>query len=105
MSTQHSRSSDVRARFPGLEELAGYVSNAWDYEFGTPEAAVAAFLEDQPELLSSAADGLTEVLATCADETERLELLGDLGWGYAPRAGMLDEFLVWTRAVLLEAGS
>lgn len=103
LSTRHSRSSDLSERFVGLQKLAGYVSNAWDYEFGTPEAAVESFVEDHDELRGSAAEGISELFAVCVDEADRRVLLRDLGWGYAPRAGMLDEFLVWTRATLLES--
>jgi hypothetical protein len=84
-----------------LVELCNQVSNAWDYEYGTPEAAVEAFLEQTPELRHSAAEGISHLYAVSADEQDRRLLLRDLGWGYAPRAGMLDEFLIWTRATLL----
>jgi hypothetical protein len=94
----------VAERFPGLVELSKYVSNAWDYEFGTPEAAVEAFLEGAHDGLS-AAEGISELFAVCSDEADRRLLLRDLGWGYAPRPGMLDEFLIWTRATLLEQES
>lgn len=102
MYSRHFLSSEFSERFPGLVELCNYVSNAWDYEYGTPESAVAAFVGEAAELAPSAAHGITEVLTCCPDERDRLRLLGDLGWGYAPRGeGELDEFLIWTRTVLL----
>jgi hypothetical protein len=104
LSSRHSRSSDVAAGFPGLAELSGYVSNAWDYEYGSPEAAVEAFVKGVPDLRSSAADGISELFAGCVDEADRRLLLRDLGWGYAPGPGLLDEFLIWTRATLVESG-
>jgi hypothetical protein len=77
-----------------------YVSLSWDYEFGSPEAAVDAFLEDADAAeRENAAAAIDALFAECATEAERLELLGD-SWGYAPREGMLDEFLIWTRAAL-----
>lgn len=101
MSSQPSRSSELAARFPGAHKLAySYVTNSWDYLFGTPEAAVEAFMTDQPELIESAADGIDELLSSCADEPEREAVLDEWGWGYGGEPGVLDEFLIWTRATL-----
>jgi hypothetical protein len=78
-----------------------YVSLSWDYEFGSPEAAVEAFVSDaSAEERENAAAGIQVLFDEFATEADRLEVLGS-HWGYAPRAGMLDEFLIWTRVTLL----
>lgn len=91
-----SRSSDLAERFGGLAVLASdYVNNEWDFEFGTPENAVAAFAEEHPELCGSAVAGITTLLNSSLIEQDRRDALGALGWGYAPKADSLDLFLRW----------
>lgn len=104
MSSPPSPKPDLAARFPGLERLAhGYVTDYVDYEYGEPETAVEAFRDRQPaELVQSAADGITALLTEFASEEDRYAALREMRWGHKPRAGMLDEFLIWTRATLLE---
>jgi hypothetical protein len=104
LSTPPSPKSNLAQRFPGLERLAhGYITDYLDYEYGDPEDAVEAFREAQPaELVRSAANGITALLTEFPTEDARLAALTEIRWGHAPRAGMLDEFLIWTRAALLE---
>ncbi|MFN2524135.1 MAG: hypothetical protein ABR614_12600 [Mycobacteriales bacterium] len=78
-----------------------YVSNAFDYLYGTPEAAVAAFIaKADGDRLTSAAEGIAALFDECADEEARDRVLEELSWGYAPDPGELDEFLRWTQAQL-----
>lgn len=103
MSSPRTPQSDLARRFPGLEVLAdSYITYHLDYIYGDPENAVVQFAEQFPELRQSAADGITALLTEFASEHDRRAALADLRWGHAPRAGMLDEFLIWTRATLLE---
>jgi hypothetical protein len=91
-------------RFPGLEKLArGYVTDHLDYQYGEPEDAVIAFCEDfAGEMTRSAAAGIDALFAEYPDEQARLAALLEMHWGHAPGEGMLDAFLVWTRAMLLD---
>ncbi|MDX6197228.1 MAG: hypothetical protein QOJ79_379 [Actinomycetota bacterium] len=104
MSSAPTPNSDLAGRFPGLDTLARhFVTERLDYEYGEPEDAVEAFREVEPkELARSAADGITALLTEFATEEERYAALREMRWGHKPRAGMLDEFLIWTRATLLE---
>lgn len=97
-----AHSSVFALRFPALLTMAeSYVSLSWDYEFGSPEAAVDSFIEDAThEERQNAAAGIDALFQECTTEMERMEILRVLTWGYHPRDGMLDEFLIWTRAVL-----
>ncbi|MCU1588960.1 MAG: hypothetical protein JWP11_216 [Frankiales bacterium] len=104
MSSAPTPKSDLSIRFPGLDELARqYVTERLDYEYGDPEDAVAAFCEREPSAARlSAADGITALLTEFTTEDARFAALREMRWGHKPRAGMLDEFLIWTRAALLE---
>jgi hypothetical protein len=104
MSSPPTPASTFRVRFPGLVALAtSYVSNSVDYLYGTPEAAVTAFIaRADDERRQSAADGIAALFEECADEEARDRVLEELSWGYAPDPGELDEFLRWTQAQLLE---
>src|SRR3954471_18732708 len=99
MPTAPTPKSELAQRFPGLDELARqYVTERLDYEYGDPEDAVEAFRETEPrELRESAVDGITALLTEYPSEEARYIALRELRWGHAPRAGMLDEFLIWTR--------
>lgn len=103
MSTAPTPKSDLSRRFPGLDELARqYVTERLDYEYGDPEDAVDAFCQREPGAVrQSAADGITALMTEFATEDERYAALREMRWGHKPRAGMLDEFLIWTRATLL----
>jgi hypothetical protein len=100
MSVRRVPPSDLAARFPGLAELCGYVSNAWDYEYGSPQVAVEAFASECPEQRASAAAGIAELFRSAATEEERRGLLRPLGFGYAGQPGEVDAFLGWTRDLL-----
>lgn len=104
MSEPPTPKSDLGERFPGLALLAqSYVNYSLDYLYGDPESAVEAFLRHFPgEESKSAVDGITALLTELPNEEARLAALLELRWGHAPRAGMLDEFLIWTRATLIE---
>jgi hypothetical protein len=82
-----------------------YVTSTADYEFGGAEEAVRAFAADYPDLLASAAEGLTALLRELPDEPSRDRELERLGWGYAPRLGKLDVFLNWARDTLTARAS
>jgi hypothetical protein len=93
-------------RFPGLLGLArDYINLSWDFEFDEPEDGVVAFLTTRPELASSCAAGIEALLNECPDEAERLRRLDELGWGYSPRSGKLDAFLVWARTTLRQGSA
>lgn len=100
MSSPPSPSSELAVRFPGLVELCSYVSNAWDYEYGTPQAAVDAFVTECGDQRESAAAGIDELFRAVGSEAERKDLLREFGFGYTGRPGTVDEFLIWTRMVL-----
>lgn len=101
MSIRPIQSSDLATRFPGLLGLArDYINVSWDFEFDEPEDGVLSFVNARPELASSCAAGLDSLMAECPDEAARLRTLSELGWGYAPRAGKLDTFLIWARDML-----
>jgi hypothetical protein len=100
MAARPTPSSDLAAQFPGLVGLCGYVSNAWDYEYGSPEAAVVAFIGECADQRASAAAGLEELLRKLDPETERKAVLGWLGFGYTGPPGTVDRFLRWTQARL-----
>jgi hypothetical protein len=104
MSSAPTPKSELAGRFPGLDILARhFVTERLDYEYGDPEDAVEAFREvESRELIRSAADGITALFAEFATEDDRYSALREMRWGHKPRAGMLDEFLIWTRATLLE---
>jgi hypothetical protein len=96
LSVRHTQSSELARAHPGLEVLAGsYVDLSWDYEYGTPEAALEAFAADNPELTSSAAAGLRHVLTTCSGDAELRAVLEPLGWGYTGGSSPLRRFLSW----------
>lgn len=91
-------------RFPGLLGLArDYVNLSWDFEYDEPEQAVLAFISTRPDLVASCSDGVEAMLVECDDEAGRLRSLAQLGWGYAPRTGKLDAFLLWTRDTLRQS--
>ena len=104
MSSARTPKPDLAQRFPGLDYLArNYVTERLDYEFGEPEDAVDAFRERHAGAMAqSAADGITALMTEFSSEDERYAALREMRWGHRPRAGMLDEFLIWTRATLLE---
>lgn len=103
MSTRRTRSPELASRFPGLWRLAqDYLSNAWDYTFGTPQNALLTFRQQQPELAGSAAAGIDALLAEYPTERAREDALDELDWGFAPDAGELDTFLQWARDALRE---
>lgn len=104
MSTRRSPSPDLASRFPGLWRLAqDYLSNAWDYTFGTPQNALLAFREQQPELAGSAAAGIDALFVEYASERGREDALDTMDWGYAPDPGELDAFLRWACQTLRES--
>jgi len=101
MSSRPTQISELGSKFPGLAVLADrYVTNHWDYQFGTPEAAVLAFQGDHPELVADAAAGIDWVCRTLSAEVERTAALARLGWGYGGGPGMLNDFLAWTLQTL-----
>jgi hypothetical protein len=101
MSTRRSQTSDIAERFPALLTLAeSYVNVEWD-EFGDPAGAVAAFAEDLPDQAACAAEGISAVLDEWKTEAERYAVLDGLGWGYGAPPGALEEFLLWSRSMLL----
>lgn len=106
MSIRPSPNSELGTRFPGLRELSlSYVTVSWDYEFGSPEAAVAAFCEDQPGLTACAAEGIDALFREYPDEAARAAALAELDWGFVGRPGVLDIFLAWARDALSTAAS
>jgi hypothetical protein len=105
LSIRRSRNSELAERFPGLLTLCGYLGQSWDYEYGTPEAAVQGFCAgwaDDRDVLSSAAAGLDALFIEFANEATRLDALDPMGFNYAPRPGKLDEFFVWARKAILD---
>lgn len=106
MSIRPTPNSELALRFPGLLGLSrDYINLSWDFEFDEPEEGVLAFISTRPDLVSSCADGIEVMLTECADEAARLQTLAQLGWGYAPRAGRLDTFLIWARDTLRQSRS
>jgi hypothetical protein len=93
--------SDLAQRFAGLDQLCGaYLSQLWDYVYGTPEAAVLEFCahyKDDLAALTSVIAGLDTVFAECEDERARLDALTPMGFNYWPGDGKLDAFLLWAR--------
>lgn len=103
LSSPLSQSPDLATRFPGLETLAsGYVNNAWDYLYGSPQAAVLALRDEAPELVESAVAGVKHLLTDFMSESDRRAVLTDMGWGYGGPPGTLDAFLDWTLRVLCD---
>ena len=101
MSIRPTPNSELAVRFPGLLGLSrDYLNLSWDFEFADPEQGVVAFAGVRPDLTASCAEGIEFILSECADEPERLRTLAELGWGYAPRAGRLDQILIWARDTL-----
>jgi hypothetical protein len=101
MSARPTPTSELADVFPGLEMLArSYVDLSWDYEYGSPEAAVVAFVEDNPGLAASAAGGLRHLLTACLDDASRLAQLRPLGWGYTGGSRSLALFLTWAADAL-----
>lgn len=106
LSIQPSPSSDFAKRFPGLHGLARDVLNAdWDFEYTSAEDAVVSFATQFPRDVASCIAGIEALLAECPDETARDRELDALGWGYGPRPGRLDAFLVWTCDKLRQSAS
>jgi hypothetical protein len=101
LSIQPSPSSDFAKRFPGLHGLARDVLNAdWDFEYASAEDAVVSFASQFPRDVASCIAGIDALLTECPDEAARDRELDALGWGYGPRPGKLDAFLVWARDTL-----
>lgn len=82
-----------------------YVGLFWEEAFGTPEDAVLAFKRNHPELLQQASEAITWLFDAGADESARARVLDELGWGYAPAPGRLDDFLRWIQTELSAAPS
>jgi hypothetical protein len=104
LSIQPSPSSDFAKRFPGLHALARDVLNAdWDFEYASAEDAVVSFASQFPRDVPSCIAGIEALLSECPDEAARDRELDMLGWGYGPRPGRLDAFLVWARDALRQS--
>lgn len=104
--SQPSPNYDFAKRFPGLHGLARDVLNAdWDFKYECPEDAVVSFAAQSPRDVASCIAGIEALLAECPDEAARGRELDTLGWGYGPRPGRLDPFLVWTRDTLRQSDS
>lgn len=101
MSIRRSPSPELALRFPGLWRLSqDYLSNAWDYSFGTPQNALLRFRDEHPDLAASAASGIDALFDERPNERAREDALDELDWGYAPDTGQLDAFLTWARDAL-----
>jgi hypothetical protein len=106
LSTQPSPSSELAKRFPGLHGLARDVLNAdWDFEYASAEDAIISFASQFPRDVASCIAGIEALLTECPDEAARDRELEGMGWGYAPRPGRLDAFLVWTRDALRQSSA
>jgi hypothetical protein len=93
-------------RFPGLAQLSHAYLGTWDYEYGSPEAAVADFIASSPSNVASAADGLRAILTEFATEREREEILDVIDWGFMPEdVEERDQFLLWAEAQLSNAAT
>jgi hypothetical protein len=55
--------------------------------------------------VASCIAGIEALLLECPDEAARDRELDVLGWGYGPRPGKLDAFLVWARDVLRQSSA
>ena len=102
MFSRRSQAAEFEQRFPGLATVARkYVSSHYDHAFATPKVAVLAFLRaaDRPTA-QSALDGVEALLTELSDEQAREKVLRAMRFGYAPKAGGLDEFLRWMRSTL-----
>ena len=85
MSEQPSPLADLFRRFPGLLHLADAYLQTSDYEYGTPEAAVDAFIEDEPRLVESAWEGVRYVFAVAPDPEDMVAALRSAHFPYIPR--------------------
>jgi hypothetical protein len=106
LSTRPSPDSELGRRFPGLATLAAECLNlSWDFEYADAQDAVVSFASQFPDEVASCAAGIEALLDECSDEASRLKQLDALGWGYAPRPGQLDAFLLWARDTLRQASA
>lgn len=85
MSEQPSPLADLFRRFAGLLHLADAYLQSWDYEYGTPEAAVDAFIDDEPGMVASALEGLTHIRAVIPNVDEMFAALRAAHFPYVPR--------------------
>ena len=86
MSEPPSPLADVFRRFPGLLHLADAYLQTWDYEYGTPEAAVDAFITDEPGMVASALEGVGYIRSVAADPNEMVAALRAAHFPYVPAA-------------------
>jgi hypothetical protein len=84
MSEQPSPLADLFGRFPGLLHLADAYLQTWDYEYGTPEAAVDAFIQDEPRMVASACDGVRHILTVTPDPEGMVAALRAAHFPYIP---------------------
>jgi hypothetical protein len=84
MSEQRSPLADLFRRFPGLLHLADAYLNTSDYEDGSPEAAVDAFIADEPRLVESAWEGVRHVLTVVPDPEDMVAALRSAHFPYIP---------------------
>jgi hypothetical protein len=64
--------------------LADAYLNTWDYEYGTPEAAVDAFIADEPRLVESAWEGVRHVCSVTPDPEDMVAALRAAHFPYIP---------------------
>ena len=104
MSSRPSLSADLAVRFPGLAHLAAaYLGQMCDYVDGTPEDAVRSFRSGEPQLLTSAAEGIDILLRDLPDAAAREQALLGLDAAALPPVEHLDAFLVWAREQIAAA--
>jgi hypothetical protein len=73
----------------------------WDYEYGSPQAAVEDFMQSSPQNIESAAAGIRYLLTTFPGEAERLGALREIRFPYMPeRSEDVDSFLLWAEQEL-----
>jgi hypothetical protein len=84
--------------------LADAYLQTWDYEYGTPDAAVDAFIDDEPGMVASALDGVRHIRKVAPDPAEMVAALRVAHFPYVPRNSQdADEFFADVERRLSEA--
>lgn len=74
---------------------------SWDYEYGSPQAAVEDFIQSSPQNVESAAAGIRYLLTTFTGEADRLAALQQIQFPYLPESiEDRDSFLLWAEQEL-----